>query len=33
MPPHLCTAWFNSSRAPSEEMIIGTLYFSQSAMS
>src|ERR1700744_2943404 len=33
MPPQPCAAWFSSSRAPSEVMIIGTLCFSHSARS
>src|SRR5215475_11242482 len=33
MPPQLCAAWFKSSRAPSEVISIGTLYFSQTARS
>src|SRR5689334_16726242 len=33
MPPQLCAAWFRSSRAPSEVISIGTLYFSQTARS
>src|SRR5258708_1498708 len=31
MPPQPWTAWLSSSRAPSDEMIIGTLCFSHSA--
>src|SRR5882762_10117231 len=33
MPPQPWTAWLRSSRAPSDEMIIGTLCFSHSARS
>src|SRR5690242_9246377 len=33
MPPQLCAAWLRSSRAPSEVISIGTLYFSQTARS
>ena len=32
-PPQPCTAWFTSSRAPSEVMTIGTLYLAHNCMS